>query len=268
MRICLSLFLLLPLLHSSVTEASTIAPTKGLTHYSSSPLGAGVGAANKTHMLVLKCPINEKQITMSRVAVLNVKDGARDDIALVTGHGIANEDGVFEKGCFVQDFEGKSRKVKSVRLAPNYVSGTSSDWGLIKFSRIRTKNLVRYPMEVAEVLVNQDGHHLLPTRFSTARGMPENGQDCAIIPRKYSGLKGTGFSGVLAHNCLAMSGQSGSPFSSKTDDLLGIHIGSTWSLASQFTGEPGHQGFLRLFDSTMVEEISTLIQDMKDADKR
>jgi hypothetical protein len=225
-----------------------------------------------THMLVLKCPSKEGYSRVSRVSVLDLRGesgaGPDMDIALVSGHGLIGPDGGLSEGCFVQDFAGGSAAVSALRIAPDYRAGTAADWGLIAFPRMKTRGLIRYPLRAADISELEAGAgEGAFSRFASARGRPENGQNCKILPRRFAGLKGQGYDGVLAHNCRAIAGQSGAPFSTAQNELLGIHLGTVWTVYSPFTGRPARYGYLRRLDADMIKAIRGATADMSKSKK-
>lgn len=248
--------------------ASSVIGTQNFTATMTVPAAVQARVDPQTHMLSLKCPLANTQYRLSRVTVLDMGDAAigesgKVDTALVSGHGIVHTDGRLAKDCFVQDFSGQKRYVTSMRLAPNYRKGSANDWGVIKFKRMKTRNLVRYSLNPASHDFEINQLDKFETRFATARGRPENGQACQILPRKYSGLNGAEYVGVLAHDCSVIAGQSGTPFSSPTNELLGIHLGRSWMLRLPDTGRPGHRGYLRKLDADIIAEILTLESTMR-----
>lgn len=277
--VTLSLWLSAQALASTLTQAPVFATDKTASPSALSPSASvRIGTDSPpTHMLVLKCPSSETHFRGSRAAVLDLggvdlkarddKSGgmtsAEMDFGLVAGHGLIGPDGSRTKGCYVQDFAGRSSPVTAMRLARGYRAGTAADWGLIQFPRMETKNLIRYSLRAADFSqLNTASQSAKHSRFASARGRPENGQGCQILPRRRAGLSGEKFAGILAHDCDAVGGQSGAPLSSTHNELLGIHLGTTWTVRSPFTGRPARHGYLRSLDEAMVAQISALAQDM------
>lgn len=223
-----------------------------------------------TYMLTLRCPLTASRYASSRIAVFRTDLDDGKDYAIVSGHGLRTQgvsDIVTEiggqkiKGCFVMDFSGHQSVVDGFALSENFKAGTRTDWGIIRFEAMPTHNLVRY--NLPHIAWESLKHDPVPVHFAFARGLRDQSQNCEILPSRYQVLTGEQFDGVMAHNCRAISGQSGSPLSlggDKKDLLLGIHLGSTWMLRSPVTGRPEFQGFVRVIDDAMVSEIKTLME--------
>jgi len=218
-----------------------------------------------THMLALKCRLSDGKTILSRIAVFQTDDENGLDYALVTGHGLVwmNNKKRKDSPCIVQDFSGNQRPVLNYALSDNYKEATQSDWGIIRFKAMPTKALIRY--ELPNIAWQSLSEEKIPVRFAVARGLKTNAQDCEILPQKYNVLAGHEFKSVVAHNCQAIGGQSGSPLSlhaEAKDLLLGIHIGRTWTLNTPITGKPGFQGFARIIDDKMLGDIQKMMKEM------
>ena len=219
-----------------------------------------------TYMLSLRCPLSTSEYISSRIAVLRTHLNDGNDYAIISGHGLPTQSAEVmsqpkSKGCFVMDFSGNRQAVDGFALSESYAAGTRTDWGVIRFKAMPTQNLVRYnlPNISWESIKNSP----VPARFAFACGLRDHNQNCEILPSRYQVLTGKQFDGVMAHNCRAIGGQSGSPLSlsgDKDDLLLGIHLGRTWMLKSPVTGRPEFQGFVRVIDGAMVDEINTLVE--------
>lgn len=71
----------------------------------------------------------------------------------------------------------------------------------------------------------------------------------------------------MAHNCRAVAGQSGTPVSTPQNELLGIHLGTVWTVHSYFTGGPARYGYLRRLDGDMVKAIRRAAVNMPNLEK-
>lgn len=205
---------------------------------------------------MLKCETTGVFLLNSRVSVLETSEisNRRDyDYGLVTGHGAP-----LKHPCFVQDFMGNKKKVRGIWHSPNFDPGTDSDWAVISFKKMKTSNLVRYPLKVT-----QTNWHDQPVNFAAARGLPNNNQLCKISELHFPKKTETKKRKVVTHNCRSIPGQSGSPLTTRiheTETLVGFHIGRIWMLSAPDTMKPGERGYLRVIDQDIVSQISNIIQ--------
>ena len=199
-------------------------------------------------MLRLLCEGDERQERRSRIAVLDIGD-PKYDFGFATGHAIPPE-----RPCVVRDFDGQQRPVDLIRLADGYKAGEKTDWAIIRFEKISTKQLVRYELEPVEDLgpiAEQD------FSFARARGLPENAQPCKLDVLDFSNGRYR-----ITHDCRAVPGQSGSPITRIVDDhhkLVGLHIGHLWMFQAPDTGRPDRRGYVNLLDRDTVSAIQTII---------
>lgn len=210
---------------------------------------------SQTHMLVLKCANSESTTFLSRLAVLDIPQSKKMDFALVTGHALP-----LERPCFVQDFEGNQRDVDLIDYAKAFEVGTPNDWALISFRKMKTKNLVRYPLSpITDYISDFEAADIL---FAEARGLPKNSQACRLLPTLPSFKKEQKRRIPIFHDCDAIPGQSGSPLTARIEEqdyLVGLHIGRAWFFKSPYTGRADRHGYVALFDPNMVEEINTIL---------
>lgn len=206
-------------------------------------------------MLVLKCANSETSVFLSRLAVLDIPQSRKMDFALVSGHALP-----LQRPCFVQDFEGQRRNVDLIDYAKNYKVGTTHDWALISFRKMKTKNLIRYPLSpITDHIID---FKTADISFAKARGLPENSQICRLLPLIGPLKTHTNAPSPYFHNCRAIPGQSGSPMTTQVngqDYLVGLHIGRSWFFKSPYTGRADRHGSVALFSSEMVDEINDII---------
>ena len=204
--------------------------------------------------------MSDRVTNLSKGAILALPPELRisdRDFALVSGHGVAGD-----YPCFVSDFLGNTKKATVVSLAENYQAGTDTDWALISFKKIKGPHIQRYDVDnyAEDLSVLHDGL----VAFAQARGLPENNQRCRIaeaVPENL-GKNGT----IISHDCRAIGGQSGSPITQVINGhhrLIGLHIGSGWTLNSPITGKPGRVNFMRSYDEKMSSEIKQALVEMK-----
>ena len=211
------------------------------------------------HAIFLKCDIDEKRSLQSKGVILKLPrylEKSRHEFALVTGHGLKET-----RKCYVEDFKGHSRQVKSLHLAPNYKAGTNSDWAIVSFRSFAGDHIKRYDIENyfgdLSMLDNET------VSFAQARGLPANTQKCrlALISLQTDIFKSEPF---VSHDCKAIDGQSGSPITrieNGVHRLIGLHLGNIWTLNSPLTGKPGRLNFLRPFDEQLSQEIKQVIKN-------
>jgi len=97
----------------------------------------------ETNSVRVRCFMNDKQFKLSVAGVLQSRLTERKsnklDIALTTGHGLVDEDGQLIGDCYVYGPNGRKVEVKAVRMAPNYREASSTDWAVLVFDRIKSK---------------------------------------------------------------------------------------------------------------------------------
>ncbi len=234
-------------------EASTVSPTASFK-------GKLTGLAAPTHVVVLKCKIDEKRAYHSKGAILALPkhfSNSKVDVALVTGHGLTKNN-----ECSISDFSGQSRDIIDTVFAKKYKPGTETDWAIVSFKRMKGKHIMRYGLKSS--LANTDTLNNKNISFAQARGLPENNQNCQakLVYIKVE----TDSRPYYSHNCHAIPGQSGSPITQNIDgkhELMGLHIGSIWTLRSPITGKPGKFNFFRPYDEEMSIEIETALSKMQ-----
>jgi len=220
-----------------------------------------------TNILALKCYNPEGTITVSRIAVLDVSElddsihNKKYDFALVAGHGL-NAD----RPCHVSDFNGNKSRLLFHTLPRNYESGTQNDWGLIKFKKLKTRNMVRYKL-IPAISKFDDLEDLdeVDVNFARARSLPDNLQTCQIKSLTFSNT--TQSNKVLSHNCMAIGGQSGSPLTYEIGNetrLIGLHLGTLWMINSPLTGKPDRVGFVKVFDEGTINQIKVMLHKKTD----
>jgi len=222
--------------------------------------------------LLLNCKISEQTYKRSFASVLQltIEDSAKNkyDVAITTGHGLVGDDGELLDNCFVSYPGSEKFPVTDAKLAPNYKPGTPSDWAVITFPKIENESLIRYSVgENISQKTFQDFAELRPSvLFSTARGLPVNGQDCEIEPRRFAGLRHQNFIGFLSHTCRAIAGQSGTPISvvrNQEPILIGVHIGSSMVYGYPTINTPlYHRGYMREIDTEFMAEFSKILTSL------
>lgn len=206
-----------------------------------------------THMLRLLCEgAEQKSASQARIAVLNVGDPVYD-YGFATGHAVPSE-----RPCKVKDFAGRVRPVNWIQLANGYQPGEKTDWAIIRFDKISTKHLVRYELEPIEVFGSLQEQKF---SFAQARGLSENAQNCKLSILDFDNGRHR-----VTHDCRAIPGQSGSPITRVVDGnhkLVGLHTGHLWMFNSPETGRPDRKGYINLLDAKTVEEIESLIAELR-----
>lgn len=235
---------------SSLSKAATITPK-----FDSSITNNHTGT---NHAVFFKCELNARWETQSKGIVLKLPKHLTHkalDFAIVTGHGVKSG-----KKCFIEDFKGKSRKIMSVSFADNYEAGTDTDWALVSFKKFKGEHVKRYDINdyLEDITLLDD----TTVSFAEARGLPSNTQKCRLDLIKFK--SGTPSNNrYVSHDCHAIPGQSGSPITRMNNgghSLIGIHLGSIWTLYSPITGKPGRLNFIKLYDQNMAAEIKNKIR--------
>ena len=201
-----------------------------------------------THVLRLECVGGNAPNLQSRIGALDTNNPIYD-FALVAGHAVP-----VERPCVVKDFFGRKSNVSLIRLADGYKSGEDTDWAIIRFKKIKTPNLVRYPLEPFEI---NGPLNEIRVRFAQAFALPENTQDCRLTTLEFPNNTQR-----ISHDCRAIAGQSGSPLTTIVDGkhkLVGLHVGHLWMLDSPETRRPDRKGYINVFTSDMVADIKQVI---------
>ena len=227
---------------------------------------------DEINALLLNCRMSENSSKKSFAAVLKFtnEDGinGKYDIAITTGHGLFGEGGERLNNCFVSYPGGAKFPVTDAKLAPNYQPGTPSDWAVIVFPKIHQERLIRYTVSnnISQKSFEAFSELRPSVLFSTARGMPVNGQSCEIEPRRIAGLRHQNFIGFLSHTCRAIAGQSGTPISvirNQQPVLIGIHIGSSMVYGYPTLDTPlYYRGYMREIDTEFMAEFSKILTSL------
>ncbi len=227
---------------------------------------------NEINALALNCEISENKIRKSFATVLRLstkdKFEQKYDVAITTGHGLLGADGNLFANCFVSYPGSENIPVTAAKLAPNFKVGTPSDWGVIIFPTIKQGKLIRY--SVGDNFSQKSFEGFAEMRpsvlFSTARGLPTNGQNCSVEPRRFAGLGHKKFLGFLSHTCRAIPGQSGTPISiiqNQNPILIGIHVGNSMVYGYPTMNTPLHyRGYMRGIDAVFMTEFSKVLASM------
>ncbi|MBL4870495.1 MAG: hypothetical protein JKX72_06035 [Robiginitomaculum sp.] len=189
------------------------------------------------------------------------------DIAVTTGHGFIDDQGEIFSNCQIKGPSGRIYIIETIVMAPNYKEGTASDWAVFSVKTLRNELVQRYDI-VKNVSIDgteQLAKNNLPVLFSSARGIPHNGQQCILNSKKYAALTHRSHRGLLAHTCKAVAGQSGSPVSvvrAGQPVLIGIHIGHTFVLRVKGVKQaPRFVAYLRIFDASFLNAITILVNE-------
>lgn len=199
-------------------------------------------------MLRLFCEGAEDNNIQSRLAVLDIGDPVYD-YGFTSGHGVPPE-----RPCAVRDFSGKTQAVSIIHIPKNYRAGAETDWAVIKFNKISTKNLTRYALDPVTDLTTLDQNRYY---FAQAFGLSENAQPCKLSILDFSNGHHR-----ASHDCRSIPGQSGSPITRIVDGkhtLVGLHMGNLWMFQSPETGRPDRKGYINLLTPGTVKEIESVI---------
>lgn len=261
-------------------SASSVVDTRVQDSYSQNPYSQGLQynnleAAQVKNSVRLRCDVGAGRVKQSRALVLQLDETAvglgEYEVALTTAHGLLDQNAEVLDACQIMDARGQSHKVEYIAPASNTQSGTRSDWAIIVFKKPKDSRLLRYelpdfvPTSQFEKMATDD----FSVKFSTAIGLSYNGQSCSLISRKTAGLLGARYLGFLAHDCFAVSGQSGTPISVLNDGVpvvLGMHVGNSFSFGEPSKNvAPRFYGYMRVFDKGFVEEVEQLLVGLENA---
>jgi hypothetical protein len=232
-----------------------------------------VESKGETNSVRVRCFLGEAEFKLSVASVLESRltyhKSNRRDIALTTGHGLIGDDGKMIDDCYVYGPTGRKVKVKTIKMAPNYQEATGTDWAVLVFDRMKTPGLIRYTVDPSlsvsefETLANEQAD----VKFSKARGILKNRQNCNLYPRRNASLLDKRFDGIVPHSCKAIRGQSGSPVSVagiNGDIVIGIHLGKSFSLPIEnVTDRAGWFGFMRIIDNSFLVDLEAIVSELE-----
>jgi len=150
------------------------------------------------------------------------------EVVLTADHGLPNTSDELQRICFLPLDDENRLPVAAVWRQENRGGGYRDDWAVLLFRGRLTGAVSRYPLAPVEradlqELISSDSAVRLPLRFAPTERPCELTQDRLLREQVESGL--------LAHNCEAWIGHSGSPilidFYGQTY-ILGLHLGSRW----------------------------------------
>lgn len=214
-------------------------------------------------VLALYCKYDESRYYQSRVSLFQTR-GETQSYGLTTAHGLVDQKDTLLTDCFVQDFKGVTYPIDNIFIPDAFEAGTSSDWAVISISVNPSETIIRYRLpEFSEGQEQEMRRSANVIAFPSARGLGYNGQTCLSLPAAYAGLSDEN---ILAHDCRAIGGQSGSPVSvsyNGNDVLLGFHLGKSFILKSPVTKRPEHLGFFRFLDRQIVLDIDEAVRSLQ-----
>lgn len=228
------------------------------TRIESNSLFAAEPSADST-ILELRCYLGETHYYQSKLALIKTADH-RFDYGLSTGHGVQIDGLDFSNDCIAQDYKGQNYRINALYVPQDIAPGGERDWALIRLEKVKASEIVRFSLPSFH-LASADAFRntIQKVTFAKARGIGFNTQICQSLPADHAGMDE---GNILAHNCRAISGQSGSPISVSLDNqpiLVGIHLGTGFVMHSKYTGKSESLGYFRFIDSNMVSEINDVI---------
>ena len=217
----------------------------------------------EANSVLLQCFLSPNKVQRSRAVLLQMAGDddvkSTHEVAVTTGHGLIDPYGNVFSNCEIMGPSGRTYPVRSIKLAPNYQPGTTTDWAVISFEKLHKESVQHYVVmsDINGGAAENLARRKIPVLFSKARGLPQNGQSCTLYPKKYAGFTEAHYDGFLAHNCRAIPGQSGTPVSVMSNGrpiLVGIHIGHSFVLKVQGVERPPRFfGYMRIIDANMLE---------------
>lgn len=210
-------------------------------------------------VLQLNCRYDDRRFYQSRLALIRTHD-ARFDYGLSSGHGVLIKGLDFAKDCIVKDYKGRKYALNALYVPNDITPGGERDWAIIRLEKISDPDIVRFSLpEFSKDASVAFRRTIRDINFPKARGIGYNTQLCHSMPADHAGLE---FGNILAHDCRAISGQSGSPISVSLEDapvLVGLHLGTGFIIRSKYTGKAERLGYFRFIDEQMLAEINTII---------
>lgn len=234
-------------------------------------LTPNVKQSDAIRTISVKCAHTETSYVIFRASILSIADNFNGmgsyDIAITAGHGLLDDNGSFHKDCYISTVDGQREDVLLSLLPDDYKSGSPSDWGLVIFPRLKSKNIIRYnsfeALDISKFEELASNH--FKVLFPLARGIFSQSQECRLHPREKAGLSGYQYYGFLSHDCSVTRGQSGSPVSLHVNDvpiLVGLHIGQSYALNIPATPGSRPYGYLRVVDDELIDEVSALLSQL------
>jgi hypothetical protein len=189
------------------------------------------------------------------VLVATATPEADFEVVLTAEHGFPQSDQELRQICFLPLGEETTYPVAAVWRPDRFGGGYSDDWAVLLIRGRLTGAVSRHPLAPVErpdlqAMISNDSAVRLPLRFAPTERPCELTQDRLLRDQVDSGL--------LAHNCEAWRGHSGSPILIELDGqtfILGLHLGNRWIFE---TSEALPLG--RYVDQRIADAVSAAIE--------
>jgi hypothetical protein len=172
------------------------------------------------------------------------------EIVLTAAHGLAAETDEVVRSCALSVDQEGSQPVVAIWRPDRMGRGYQDDWAVFLIGGNLMGEVSRLPLAPIERpdlqrLLSYDTKVRLPLRFAPTE------RPCELTQARLTADEVS--SGLLAHNCQAWAGHSGSPILIELDGdpyVLGLHLGSRWIFE---TSEPLRLG--RHVDETIANAV-------------
>ncbi len=180
-------------------------------------------------LVEIRCDYGERGRGRRRgVLIATATADAEFEVVLTADHGFPGSDEQLRQICFLPVGEEMALPIAAVWRPDRFRSGYSDDWAVLLLRGQLMGTVSRHPLAPVErpdlkEMISNDSAVRLPLRFAPTERPCELTQDRLLQEQVESGL--------LAHNCEAWRGHSGSPILIELDGqtyVLGLHLGSRW----------------------------------------
>ncbi len=150
------------------------------------------------------------------------------EVVLTAAHGLPRETEAVIRTCFLIGYAGRQYPIEAIWHPEQRGRGFTDDWAVIlvvgrlsgHVARLRIAPLAHPELQQ---MISNDAPVRLPLRFAPSE------RECELTQSRLTVVEVR--DGLLAHNCQAWSGHSGSPILINLEGqryVLGIHLGSRW----------------------------------------
>ena len=150
------------------------------------------------------------------------------EVVLTAAHGLSRETEAVIQTCFLIGHAGRQYPIEPIWRPEQRGRGFTDDWAVMlvvgrlsgQVARLRIAPLAHPELQQ---MISNDAPVRLPLRFAPSE------RECELTQTRLTVVEVR--DGLLAHNCQAWSGHSGSPILINLEGqryVLGIHLGSRW----------------------------------------
>ncbi len=150
------------------------------------------------------------------------------EVVLTAAHGLPADDDELARNCFLIGYEDRQYPIAAVWRPDRRGRGFTDDWAVLLVSGRLSGLVMRLPVAPVDrpalhEMISNDAPVRLPLRFAPSE------RPCVLTQARLTDAEVR--AGLLAHDCQAWIGHSGSPILINVAEetyVLGIHLGSRW----------------------------------------